>query len=310
MNKPIKLVVYSKMNGADNSADFGREAINSDTINFNGKYYLPVCLERGMEATVVDWDKDLYLKSELNRFALLSKVKIKDILTRKNGGLDIINIIRKLIFDKTSLSSGKEINKMFSDEEIVEFLNWLSQKINNEYPYCTEMQNNQFAQNIYKSGQKYSLGYILQNQHAVCRHLTLMYLAVLEYLRTTQFNENNENFLNRVESHFVADQIKFNNSTSGHAYVVSTIYSKNKNLNLIIDPTSKGHQLISIEDLILNKDEFDSSSRVRYVFSMMRIILKRNHINDLAIIERFRLLARQNPILAQIYKSLNKLRLY
>lgn len=214
----------------------GRPRITSIST-VQGGVYLPEQLTT-MEAIVVDWEKDMFLRAYLRHVTS----QFVDVL-RQRRDLSALEIIRGV-----------------------------NAHILKQFPYQQKMLEEGYAasRDWYGPNTKVMLGAIMQSQDCVCRHHALIFAATLEYLQSSNVPPELRTRLEGARVRFLAEQMStYKNEergrTSGHAYCGISLPEQ----ALIVDPSAE--LVATATELALWSAQ--RTSFQRYLYSLTRFCL-------------------------------------
>lgn len=234
---PYTQIAFAKTDADASQAYYqGRPRITSIST-VQGGVYLPEQLKT-MEAIVVDWEKDMFLRAYLRH------------VTRQ-----FVEVLRQ----------GRDLSAL-------EIIRGVNAHILKQFPYQQKMLEEGYAasRGWYGPNAKVMLGAIMQSQDCVCRHHALIFAATLEYMQSSGAPPELRARLQGARVRFLAEQMStYKNEergrTSGHAYCGISLPEQ----ALIVDPSAE--LVATASELALWSAQ--RTSFQRYLYSLTRFCL-------------------------------------
>ncbi|MCC6643568.1 hypothetical protein IT411_02360 [Candidatus Peregrinibacteria bacterium] len=253
----------------------GRSRITSLSKKINGGVYMPVVMEKEMEAIVVDYQKDQALRKYLEELD------------------DYIAMLARRL-----QSAGRQMD--FED-----ILSSICHKITADFPYSERMCDKNYLLTKYAAGKKTHLGVMMTNQDMICRHMGLLVGAAIDYFKDNFVqNKSGVKLKPDTEMGFMADIARDleESKSNGHAYLVVRKPEKNgpKNKVFVVDPAAG--RVMDVGKALESKDP-RGRGFYRYAFSALRFLFQDYSSADNHLLTRFLDLAAKDPTLQQVIKD-------
>jgi len=253
----------------------GRVRITSKSEKIDQGVFYPQILTGKMEAITVDIEKDKILREYLD---------------------ELSNHLIKLAHQMQT------VGRVFSFEEM---LNVISAKVAADFPYSHRMCEDKYAHKTYKPGSKYRLGAFMSNQDMVCRHMSLLLGAAIDYFKQNFVEDKKVGLKLKpdTEMRFMADMQKDldESDNTGHAYlVVRKPNAKGRNDLFVIDPTRAA--AFNVEKMFESKNP-RGFGYYRYMFSTLRFLMQTPSPGDEQLINRIFQDAKKDSASAKLLKD-------